>query len=94
LDLEFSICLATKTPGGSPQEGHDLPAVPRVGEFIKFRNAAMGGYFAFRVSQVTYREGGLIEVWTELLDNVDNRMYFFEEEREFDEYFNSYLAEG
>lgn len=54
----------------------------------------MGDYFAFRVSSVTYREGGPIEVWTELLNNINNRVYSFEEEPEFDEYLNSYLAEG
>lgn len=71
-----------------------MPTVPRVGEFMKFQNAALGDYFAFQVSSVTYREGGLVEVWTELLDNIDNRMYSFEEEHELDEYLNSYLAEG
>jgi hypothetical protein len=71
-----------------------MPTVPRVGEYVKFRNAVAGDYFAFQVSSVTHRENGLIEVWTELLDNIDNRMYSFEEEPDFDEYFNSYLAEG
>jgi hypothetical protein len=70
-----------------------MPAVPRVGEFVKFRNAVVGDYFAFQVTEVTYREAGAIEVWTELLDNVDQRMYSFEEEAEFDDCFNSYLAE-
>jgi hypothetical protein len=54
----------------------------------------VGDYFAFRVSSVTYREDGLVEIWTELFDNIDNRMYSFDEEAEFDEYFNSYLSEG
>jgi len=52
-----------------------MPAVPRVGEFLKFRDAVVGDYFAFQVSSVTYREDGHVEVWTELLDNIDNRMY-------------------
>ena len=94
MDLKFSIWLATKTRWTLLTKVITMPAVPRVGEFMKFNNAVAGDYFAFQVSQVTYREGGLIEVWTELLDNVNNRMYSFEEEAEFDEYLNSYLAEG
>lgn len=94
IDLEVSIWLGTKTRWAHLTRVIAMPAVPRAGEFMKFKNAIAGDYFAFRVSEVTYREGGRIEVWTELLDNIDNRMYSFEEEAEFDEYFNSYLAEG
>lgn len=94
MDLEFSIWLATKTRWAHLTKVIAMPAVPRVGEFLKFKNAVVGDYFAFEVSSVTYREDGHVEVWTELLDNIDNRMYSFEEEPEFDEYFNSYLAEG
>jgi hypothetical protein len=94
MDLEFSIWLGTKTRWAHLTKVTDMPVVPRVGEFMKFNNAVVGDYFAFRISEVTYREGGRIAVWTELLDNVDNRMYSFEEEAEFDEYFKSYLAEG
>ena len=94
MELEFSIWLATKTRWAHLTKVIAMPTVPRVGEFLKFRNAVVGDYFAFRVSEVTYREGGVVEVWTELLDNIDNRMYSFEEEDEFDEYVNSYLAEG
>ncbi len=54
----------------------------------------MGDYFAWRVSQVTYREHGRAEVWTELPDNLRDRGYSFEEEAEFDEYHTSYVAEG
>jgi hypothetical protein len=68
--------------------------VPRVGEFVKFDNKEQGDYFAWRVTQVTYRESGKIEVWTELLNDVDNRGYSFEAEQEFDEYLKSYIAEG
>ncbi len=94
MDLEFSIWLATKTRWAHLTKVIAMPVVPRVGEFVKFRNAVMGDYFAFQVSSVTYHEDGPVEVWTELLDNIDDRMYSFEEEPEFDEYFNSYLAEG
>jgi hypothetical protein len=94
IDIEFSIWLATKTRWAHLTKVISMPIVPRVGEFMKFRNVAVGDYFAFRVSQITYREDGLIEVWTELLDNVDERMYSFEDESEFDEYFASYIAEG
>ena len=71
-----------------------MPVVARVGEFMKFDNKEQGDYFAWRVTQVTYRESGQIEVWTELLNDVDNRGYSFETEQEFDEYLKSYIAEG
>lgn len=94
IDIEISIWIATKTRWAHLIKVIAMPAVPRVGEFIKFNNAVVGNYLAFRVSEVTYRECGRIEVCTELLNNIDERMYSFEEETEFDEYFNSYLAEG
>lgn len=94
MDLKFSIWLATKSRWAHLTKVIALPSVPRVGEYLKFRNTVVGDYFAFRVTEVTYRESGGIEVWTELLDNIDNRMYSFEEEAEFDVYFTSYLAEG
>lgn len=46
------------------------------------------------VTQLTYRQSGQIEVWTELLNDVDNRGYSFETEQEFDEYLNSYIGES
>jgi hypothetical protein len=94
MKVQFSIWLATKTRWAHLTKDIDMPVMPRVGEFMKFKNGKAGDYFAFKVAQVTYREGGDTEVWTELLDNVDNRMYSFEEEAEFDEYFASYLQEG
>ena len=45
-------------------------------------------------AQITHREGGAIELWTELLDDVDGRGYSFESEPDFDECFESYLEEG
>jgi hypothetical protein len=94
VDIEFSIWLGTTTRWAHLIKVIDMPVVPRVGEFMKFQNAVVGDYFAFRISEVTHREGGRIEVCAELLNNIDNRIYSFEEEAEFDEYFTSYLAEG
>ena len=93
MDIEFSIYLATKTRWAHLTKIVSLP-VPRVGEIVKFRNEQMGDYFGFDVIAVTYREGGVVEVMTELFDNVDNRMYSFEDEPELDEYLASYLKEG
>lgn len=71
-----------------------MNSVPRVGEFMKFTSTVLGDYFAWTVTQVTYHESGEIEIWTELLNNIDERGYSFESEEELDEYFNAYLAEG
>jgi hypothetical protein len=94
LQIEFSLWLATRTRWAHLTKTIPMAVMPRVGELVKFQNETVGDYFAFQVTQVTYRESGAIEVWTELLDNVDDRMYSFEEEQEFDECFASYLAEG
>lgn len=94
VDLEFSIWLASKTRWAHLTKTISMPVMPRVGEYVKFRNEQEGDYFPWRISEITYRETGQIEVRTELLDNVDDRMYSFEEEREFDEYLQSYLNEG
>jgi hypothetical protein len=94
MDVEFSIYLASKARWAHLVKVISMPVVPRVGEFIKFRNAEMGDYFPWEIIDVTYRETGMIEVMTDLLDNVDGRGYSFEEESEFDEYYNSYLSEG
>ncbi|HEY4184594.1 MAG TPA: hypothetical protein VGP07_05960 [Polyangia bacterium] len=94
MDVDFSIYLATKTRWAHLEKRVSLPGIPRVGEFVKFRNAEMGDYFAFEVASVTYREVGAVEVMTELLDNVDGRMYSFDEEHELDGYVASFLREG
>jgi hypothetical protein len=94
LQIEFSIWLATRTRWAHLTKTIPMAVMPRVGELVKFRNETVGDYFAFKVTSITYRESGVIEVWTELLDNIDGRSYSFEEEGEFDEYFASYLAEG
>ena len=93
MDIQFSIWIASKTRWAHLTKVISMPTVPRVGEFMKFTNKEMGDYFGWEVSSVTYRESGEIEVWTELLDNVDERWYSFETEEEFDEYFGTYLAE-
>src|SRR5712692_10775465 len=94
MEIEFSIWLATRTRWAHLTKIISMPVVPRVGEFVKFTNDKLGDYFAYAIKQVTYRENGYIEVWTELFENIDDRGYSFEQEEEFDEYFASYLAEG
>ncbi|HEX5103224.1 MAG TPA: hypothetical protein VFV87_05405 [Pirellulaceae bacterium] len=94
FEIQCSIWLASKTRWAHLTKLVRLASVPRVGEYLKFQNHEQGDYFAWRVSQVTYRESGEIEVWTELLDNIDDRGYSFDEESEFDSYFQSYVGEG
>ena len=94
MDIDFSIYLATPTRWVHLRKTISFPTVPRKGEFVKFRNEKLGDYFAFEVMEVTNRESGQVEIQTDLLDNVDQRMYSFEEEEEFDEYFQSYRSEG
>ena len=94
VDLEFSIWLASRTRWAHLTKTISMPVMPRVGEYVKFRNEQEGDYFPWRITEITHRESGPIEVWTELLDNVDNRMYSFEEEQEFDDCFQSYANEG
>lgn len=94
IDIKFSIWMASKTRWVHLTKTISLPAVPRSGDFIKFTNEELGDYFAWEISEVTYRESGSIEVSTALLDDIDNRRYSFEDEAEFDEYYDSYIAEG
>jgi hypothetical protein len=93
-EIEFSIWLASKTRWTHLTNRISMASVPRVGEYMKFRNAELGDYFAWRVTEVTYREGGIVEISTELLDDIDGRGYSFEAEEEFDDYLKSYMAEG
>jgi hypothetical protein len=94
VEIRFSIYLATRTRWVHLTKVIPFPSVPRKGEFVKFKNTEMGDYFPFEVVDVVYREGGHIEIQTDLLDNVDQRMYSFEHEQELDDYLRSYLAEG
>jgi len=94
VEIEVSIWLASKTRWAHLVKTLTTPTVPRVGEYMKFKNAEVGDNFPWKVTQVTYREAGTIEVWTELLDNIDERGYSFENESDFDSYFNSYCVEG
>lgn len=94
MEVEASIWIASRTRWVHLVKRVSLVAIPRVGEFIKFKNREQGDYFSFQVTEVTHREGGEIRVATELLDNVEGRGYSFEDESEFDEYLKSYEAEG
>ncbi len=94
IEIEFNIYLASKKEWAHLLKNVRLAAVPRVGESVKFSNRVVGDYFSWTVNQVTYRENGVIEVTTDLLDNINCRMYSFEEHDEFLEYYHSYLNEG
>jgi len=94
FEITFHIYLASRTHWVHLKKVIRWVVVPRVGEFIKFKNDGVGDYFAHQVMSVEYRETGEIEVMMELLENVDDRMYSFEGEAEFLEYYNSYLSEG
>lgn len=61
---------------------------------MKFNSSNLSDYFSWKVTQVTYRECGSIELWTELLENIDNRMYSFEDDEEFQEYLHAHKLEG
>ena len=94
IDLTVSIYLASKTRWVHLEKAIRLPAVPRVGEWLKLSNSEIGDYFAWRVAEVTYRESGPVEIMTELLDALGGRGYSFGEESECDEYVRSYLVCG
>jgi len=94
MKTTFCIYLATKTKWAHLTKTIDMPVVPRVDEHMKFTNAEMGDYFGFKVISVVYRESGEIEVMTDILNNVDERMYSFDDEGEFEEYYQSYLQEN
>lgn len=94
MDITFSIYLGSKTRWAHLTKTISLPVMPRVGESVKFKNDMVGDYFAWKITDISYRETGQIVAMTELLNNIDGRGYSFEEEEEFDEYFSSYVAEG
>jgi hypothetical protein len=45
IELNVSIYLASKTRWAHLQKGIRLPAVPRVGEWLKLQNEQQGDYF-------------------------------------------------
>ncbi len=71
-----------------------MQAIPRVGEFVKFTLEGDDDYVPWRISEITYRESGSIEISTELLDDVDGRGYSFNDEEEFDKAFKEYQTSG
>ena len=94
VEVQVSIWLASPTRRVHLQKLLQLQALPRVGEFLKLRNGKIGDYFPWRVTDITHREGGTIQLSTELLNDDDGRGYSFASEAEFDEYYESYLREG
>lgn len=94
MECSVSIWLASRTRWVHLIKSVAFGSRPRVGEYLKLRNARFGDYFPWRVTEVTHREGGALEVWTELLDDVGGRGYSFEAEDEFDAYLEAYRAEG
>jgi len=85
LDSPSRLVLLEKTV--------DFHALPRTGEWLKLANSEMGDYFAFRVAEVTHREGSLPELMLDRLSAPDGKSTAFDED-ELDEYVTSYLAEG
>ncbi len=94
FDISIHIYLASPTRWIHLTRQLEMPAVPRVGEFLKLHNDRAGDSFAWKVSQVTHHESGVIEVMTELLEDVGGRGYTFEEEDEFDECVAGYTDFG
>ena len=96
MRITFHIYLATKSKWAHLSKTIEMQIVPRIGEHVKFNNNDMGDYFGFTVLDVTYKESGEIEIITDLLENIDNRMYSFgdEDEDEFNDYYTSFIREG
>ncbi len=67
-------------------------SLPREGEWLKLRNRDKGDYFAFRVQEVTHREGSLPEMMLDVLRSSETEYELFDEQ-ELDEYIASYIAE-
>ncbi len=94
VEAEVSIWIASKTRWVHLSKPIQFQALPRVGEYLKLKNDRLADYFAWKVTEITHREPMKIEVSTELLDNIENRMYSFEDEEEFDEYYDAYVQAG
>ena len=93
INMQFSIWIASKTKWAHLIKDIQLESVPMVGNYIKF-NCFNYDYIPWKITQITFRENCKIEVWTELLDNIDNRNYSFEEENEFLECYNDFLKDN
>lgn len=94
MKITFSIWIASKTRWAHLEKDVDMPVIPRVGEYMKFSNAVVGDYFSWKISQITYKESGEVDVWTGLLEDSEGCGYSFDAEDEFDEYYASYVNEG
>ena len=69
--------------------------LPRLNEFIKIKNSALGDHFAFLVVQITHKEDGFPEVWIHTSSFVDGRSQIsFWPEEELDDWVSSYAKEG
>ena len=70
----------------------DFPVLPRTDEWIKLKNEEMGNYFAFKIYEVTHREGALTELTLQPLMSGSNYDYF--SKKELVEYIASYTSQG
>ena len=92
--LTFSIWIASRTRWTHLTKTIDMRAIPRVGEFVKFTLEGNDDYVPWKVSEITYRESGSIEISTELLDDVDGRGFSFCDEEEFDDALAEFQGSG
>ena len=72
----------------------EFVSMPRMGEWLKLKNDKMGDYFAFRIQEVTHREGRTPDIMLELPLGSEGRPEFSGREEELDEYVQSYVREG
>lgn len=93
-ELHVHIYFASRTRWAHFEKTLEMPAVPRVGESIRFCHPDLGDFVSWRVSEVTHQESGPIDVSTSLLENLDNRMYSFEFEAEWDDYYSAFTQAG
>jgi hypothetical protein len=94
MDVEFHIWIASKSRWAHLTKVISMPVIPRTGEFVKFHAPKISDYVPWKITQITHLESDGIEVWTELLNDIDGRSYSFENEAEFDEYHAAYVTAG
>jgi hypothetical protein len=87
------LYLASESRLASLEKEVEFHSLPRENEWLKLRNRDKGDYFAFRVKEVTHREGGLPELMLDVLKYSETEYELFEEQ-ELDEYISSYTEEG